>query len=213
MAKLIKNDSQRVKSIPDASIPPSTVFTGDIDTAGGVRIDGTVKGKVSAGGDVTVGIDGVIEGSAKACHVNIAGKIIGNVTATGAVQMLSGSKLVGDLTASSFAIEQGAYYKGQCTITDGQEKPMLTASKETAEPAADKAEEAKTAEPEVIEPEAEDTEAKADEAEVIESEEPEAETAETETAETETDGAEKIEETEQKSTAKSSNRRRKFQKH
>lgn len=194
MAKLIKKDSQRAKNIPDASIPPGTVFTGDISTAGGIRIDGAVKGKVSAGGDITVGIDGVIEGNAKACHVNIAGKIIGNVTAAGAVQMLSGSKLAGDLAAASFAIEQGAYYKGQCTITDGTEQPMLTASKES-EPDEGKngTVESKAAEPEK-------TQSIADEAEAAETE----------------DGQEACnadnDQQEHKNASKTPNRRKKYQK-
>ncbi len=128
MVKILKNEGSRgTKNIPDASIPPSTVFTGDIDTAGGVRVDGTVKGKVCAAGDVTIGLEGTVEGGIKASNVNIAGKIIGNVTSSGAVQMLKGSNLTGDLTASSFAIEEGAYYKGHCTITGSKEPPMLNA--------------------------------------------------------------------------------------
>lgn len=135
MVKILKNEGARsTKNIPDASIPPSTVFTGDIDTAGGIRIDGTVKGKVSAGGDVTIGLEGTVEGGIKASNVNVAGKIMGNVTVSGAVQMLKGSKLAGDLAASSFAIEEGAYYKGQCIISGSQEPPMLSAPKESSEP-------------------------------------------------------------------------------
>ncbi len=130
MANILKNDGFRTgKNLPDATIPPSTVFTGDIDTAGGVRIDGTVKGKVSAGGDITIGLDGVIEGSARACNVNVAGKVTGDVIATGAVKMLAGSKIVGDLAATCFAIEKGAHYKGKCMITDSNEQPMLSAPK------------------------------------------------------------------------------------
>jgi|GEM_PF-141997 len=135
MVKILKNEGARsTKNIPDASIPPSTVFTGDIDTAGGIRIDGTVKGKISAGGDVTIGLEGTVEGGIKASNVNVAGKIMGNVTVSGAVQMLKGSKLAGDLAASSFAIEEGAYYQGQCIISGSQEPPMLSAPKESSEP-------------------------------------------------------------------------------
>lgn len=187
MANILKGEGFRnAKNIPDASIPTSTVFTGDIDTAGGIRIDGTVKGKVSAGGDVTIGADGVIEGSARACNVNVAGKITGNVTATGVVKMLAGSKIVGDLTASCFAIEKGAYYKGKCIISDSGEQPMLNAAKpeeakpETTKSKATESEKAKSekAKPEEIEPEA-------SESKVTESEESESETAESEAVETE----------------------------
>ncbi|MFA5675781.1 MAG: polymer-forming cytoskeletal protein [Christensenellales bacterium] len=117
----IQQQQRIVKNLPDASIPYNTSFIGDIGTLGGIRIDGNLKGKVSAGGNVTVGADGSIEGCVTACDVNIAGEILGNLKATGTVQMLSGAKLVGDLTASSFAIEQGAYFKGQCLISNGKE--------------------------------------------------------------------------------------------
>lgn len=118
---------QRVtKNLPDASIPNNTSFTGDIETMAGVRVDGNIKGNVSAGGNVTVGTEGSIEGAVSANDVNIAGEILGDLTASGTVQMLSGAKLVGDLCASSFAIEQGAYFKGQCLICDTKEPTLLT---------------------------------------------------------------------------------------
>ncbi len=148
MARISRNDAPRsMKNLPDASIPVNTTFTGNIDTMGGIRIDGTVKGNVKAGGDVTIGSDGTIEGNVNASNCNIAGRINGNLTVTGAVQMLSGSKLLGDLAASSFAIEQGAFFKGQCCISDGKEPALLSAPAEEKkhvkkEPAASKKTEA-----------------------------------------------------------------------
>lgn len=192
MANILKGEGFRnAKNIPDASIPTSTVFTGDIDTAGGIRIDGTVKGKVSARGDVTIGADGVIEGSARACNVNVAGKIIGDVTASGSVKMLAGSKIVGDLAASCFAIEKGAYYKGKSLISDSNEQPMLSAPKsevvktETAKAKATESEKAKPEKtmPEEVEPET--SESKSSESKTAESEENESETVESEAVETE----------------------------
>ncbi len=128
MARLKNEPPRMIKNLPDASIPAGTSFTGNIDTMGGVRVDGAVKGSVKAGGDITIGADGVVDGHVSAFNVNIAGKVNGNLTATGAVQMLSGAKLTGELTASSFAIESGAFYKGKCNITDGTDQPLLTAS-------------------------------------------------------------------------------------
>ena len=122
MAK--KQNTQRiVKNLPDACIPANADFTGDIGTMGGVRVDGCLKGKIDAGGNVTVGVDGRVEGIITAIDVNIAGIIEGNIAAEGTVQMLSGAKLVGDMAASSFAIEKGAYFKGQCTISDAEQAP------------------------------------------------------------------------------------------
>jgi cytoskeletal protein CcmA (bactofilin family) len=138
MARIVKNDPPRMmKNLPDACIPSGTMFTGNINTMGGVRIDGTVKGNVKAGGDITIGIDGAVDGSVTAYNVNIAGAINGNLTSSGTVQMLSGAKLTGNLSAFSFAIEQGAYYMGKCTITDNTEQALLSA------PADDKKHESK----------------------------------------------------------------------
>lgn len=152
MAKIKNEPPRMMKNLPDASIPSGTTFAGNIDTLGGVRIDGTVKGNVKAGGDITIGADGGIDGSVNAINVNIAGRINGNLTASGAVQMLSGSKLTGDLVASSFAIENGAYYKGKCTITDGKDQPVLSA------PVEEKKHDVKKKEKAVVEPQAEPTE-------------------------------------------------------
>lgn len=128
MAKKIDQQQQRIaKNLPDACIPYNTSFVGDIGTMGGVRIDGSVKGKITAGGNVTVGAEGSVEGTVSASGVNIAGEIIGDLVAGGTVQMLSGAKLIGDMTAASFAIEQGAYFKGQCLISDSKEPALLGA--------------------------------------------------------------------------------------
>lgn len=108
------------KNVPDASIPFDTTFTGDIETKAGVRIDGSVKGNVTAAGNITIGSDGSVEGVVTGKDVNIAGTIIGNLNSFGTVQMLAGAKLTGDLQAASIAIEQGAYFKGKCTITENR---------------------------------------------------------------------------------------------
>jgi len=106
------------KNLPDANIPFDTSFTGDIETKAGVKIDGIIKGNLTAAGNITIGSDGRVEGIMTGKDINIAGNVIGNVNSYGVVQMLAGSKLVGDLQAASVIIEQGAYFKGKCTITD-----------------------------------------------------------------------------------------------
>ena len=106
------------KNLPDASVPFDSVFTGDIETKAGVRIDGRIKGNITAAGNVIIGSDGSVEGSVTGKDVNIAGSINGDVSAFGTVQMLAGSKLTGNLEAVSIAIETGAYLKGKCTITE-----------------------------------------------------------------------------------------------
>lgn len=115
----IAEEPQRIhKNLPDANIPFDTSFMGNIETKAGVKIDGTVKGNLTAAGNITIGSDGSIEGIVTGKDINIAGSVIGNVNSYGIIQMFAGSKLVGDMQAASAVIEQGAYFKGKCVITD-----------------------------------------------------------------------------------------------
>lgn len=134
MAK--KAETARVyKNLPDACIPFDSTFTGDVKTKAGIRIDGSVKGNIMAEGNVTIGTDGSVEGAITGKDINIAGSIIGNLNSYGIVQMLSNSKLVGDLQASSIAIEDGAYFKGKCTITNNRKDENCVGKLEaTAQP-------------------------------------------------------------------------------
>ena len=117
---LTQENSRHYKNLPDACVPYDSVFHGDIETKAGIRIDGGVKGNVTASGGVTIGSDGNVEGTVTGKDINIAGSVNGNVNSYGTVQMITGAKLIGDLQASSVAIEQGAYFKGKCTITDNR---------------------------------------------------------------------------------------------
>lgn len=137
MAKPKPDDSMRnYKNIPDACIPCATSFTGDINTKAGVRIDGNVKGNVTAAGNVMIGPEGLVEGQVAGRDVNIAGAVTGNVVAQGVVQLNAGAKLLGDLEALSIAIEEGATFKGKCTISPGEKTPVLSSARLVDKPAA-----------------------------------------------------------------------------
>ncbi len=136
MIKPKTEETQRTyKNIPDACIPCATVFTGDINTKAGVRVDGNVKGNIVASGNVVIGPEGHVEGKVGGRDVNIAGSVIGNVASTATVQLLSGSKLVGDLEAVSIAIEEGAMYQGKCNIGPKDKNALLSTAKMVDKPA------------------------------------------------------------------------------
>jgi cytoskeletal protein CcmA (bactofilin family) len=129
------DDARNYKNIPDACIPYATSFTGDINTKAGVRIDGNVKGNVTAAGNVVIGPDGLVEGQVAGRDVSIAGSVTGNVVATGTVQLNAGAKLLGDLEAVSVAIEEGATFRGKCMIGPGEKAPVLSSARLVDKPA------------------------------------------------------------------------------
>ena len=130
--KAIRLEDHAHESVPDAHIPMGASFVGDIETKAGIRIDGSVKGNVTAVGNVDIGPDGKVQGALKGSRINIAGIIRGNVSSSAVVQLFGGAKLTGDLCALSISIEEGASYKGQCTI--GKQPDEATESLRTKQP-------------------------------------------------------------------------------
>ncbi len=124
------------KNIPDACIPCATSFTGDINTKAGVRIDGSVKGNVIAAGNVVIGPEGQVEGQVGGRDINIAGSVTGNVSSTATVQLLASAKLLGDLSAVSIAIEEGATFKGMCSVGPNDKNAISSSARLVEAPAA-----------------------------------------------------------------------------
>ncbi len=113
-----REDPRNIKNPSDVTIPADTSFTGDIDTKAGIRINGRIKGDVTALGDVVIGSYGSIDGSLTGSAVSISGIVTGDVEATGVLHMFAGSRIDGDIQALGIVIEEGAHFKGKCTIAD-----------------------------------------------------------------------------------------------
>jgi cytoskeletal protein CcmA (bactofilin family) len=92
-------------------IGPSLQFTGEIKSAGSVRIEGRVTGRVSAH-SLTLGPRGGIEGEATAESARIDGLVEGDLKAE-TVILGSGARVVGDITHRSLSMEPGAQFEGR----------------------------------------------------------------------------------------------------
>ena len=78
MKKLISNE---MDGSMNTIIGKDTVITGTIDVKGGLRVDGTAKGKVICDESITIGATGVVESEIEASTIIIAGRVIGNINA------------------------------------------------------------------------------------------------------------------------------------
>lgn len=95
-----------------------STLTGDLSFAGGLRIDGTVRGAVRcADGDgagmLVVSEQGCVEGEVHAAHVVIAGRIEGPVHATELVELQPKAKVLGDLHYRAIEMHHGAIVEGR----------------------------------------------------------------------------------------------------
>lgn len=95
----------------DTLIGEGTVFRGNLQSEGGVRIEGTVAGDIECKGDLTVGENGVAESNITARNVSIIGTVRGSVSA-GKVVLYAKGRLYGDVVCSSLVIEEGALFEG-----------------------------------------------------------------------------------------------------
>ena len=86
---------------------------GDIQGSENLQVEGKFKGSIKLTGDIFVGPTGVIEADVEADNVVIQGQLSGNVTARKQLQIQSSGKLVGDCSAQSIDIKEGALFEGR----------------------------------------------------------------------------------------------------
>jgi cytoskeletal protein CcmA (bactofilin family) len=85
---------------------------GEITSDEDVVVAGTVRGKLSAEGPVTIEAGAVVEADIGATSLSVGGNVTGNVTASDRVDLLGGARLVGDVKAARLTIADGASFKG-----------------------------------------------------------------------------------------------------
>lgn len=106
------------------SIMEGTSIVGEIQSDSNIRIDGRVKGTVTAKGRVIIGQSGIIEGEV-ACHSSdIEGTLVGKINCQDLLSLKATAKLQGDISTKKLAIEPGAVFTGNCSMAGGVVKEM-----------------------------------------------------------------------------------------
>jgi cytoskeletal protein CcmA (bactofilin family) len=96
-----------------SSLSKEIKFEGDIQGSENLQVEGRLKGSIKLSGDVIVGPTGIVEADVEADNIVIQGRINGNVLARKQLQIQSSGRLVGDCTAQSIDIKEGAYFEGR----------------------------------------------------------------------------------------------------
>ena len=101
----------------DSLIGQNTEIHGDVIFSGGLHVDGTIKGSVIAekGEDsvLTLSERGVIEGEVKVPNVVVNGSVIGDVHATGHVELAALARIHGNVYYSLIEMAMGAEVNGK----------------------------------------------------------------------------------------------------
>lgn len=93
-------------------IGKSIVIDGEISGAETLVVHGTVKGKVAVKESVLVEGSGVVEADVETGTIEVAGRVTGNVVASGKVELKPECKVLGDIRSPRILIADGAHFKG-----------------------------------------------------------------------------------------------------
>ncbi len=89
-------------------------------------IEGSVKGRIEVETHhLTVGPRGKVEAEIQAANVTISGRLVGNINATGKVEITKEADFNGEIKAKSISVEDGAYLKAVIELKrEPDEKPV-----------------------------------------------------------------------------------------
>jgi cytoskeletal protein CcmA (bactofilin family) len=101
----------------DSLIGSGTVVSGDVTFSGGLRVDGEIKGNVSACGDqpatLVLSEHARIEGEINVTHLVINGTVIGPVHSRDFLELQPKARVTGDVEYSNIEMHLGAVVQGR----------------------------------------------------------------------------------------------------
>jgi cytoskeletal protein CcmA (bactofilin family) len=129
----MKSPSKR-KALAMASsvLGAGTRLQGTLQVEESIRIDGLLEGNIeqSVGENqwVIIGPTSEIIGDISAQNVRVAGKIIGNIIATGNVELTNGAEVRGNIRHGAITVEPGASVYGQLIANNYDDDPTTSPS-------------------------------------------------------------------------------------
>lgn len=91
-------------------VGPGTRIEGTVVAAGSLRVEGEVKGKITAEREVTLSPQGRVEANIEAGSIVLAGQVKGNLAAKGDVSLPADSRLDGNIRGHN--VDVGGVVKG-----------------------------------------------------------------------------------------------------
>ena len=111
-----KKETQPQKRI-DGLIAAGTIVRGDIIFGGGLRIDGSVEGKISTNngdaGTLVISEQAQVDGEIKVSHVVVNGTVRGPIIADDYLELQAKARVIGDVTYRKLEMQLGAVVQGR----------------------------------------------------------------------------------------------------
>lgn len=108
---------QKEKAADSISLLSKSVrVEGEIHGPENLHVEGYLKGTVELSGDIFIGNSGIVEADVEAKNIVIQGEVTGNVKAHQQLEIHPTGKLIGDCTAASIDIKEGAVFEGRSNM-------------------------------------------------------------------------------------------------
>jgi cytoskeletal protein CcmA (bactofilin family) len=124
LSALGKNPNEKPCNTIDSLVGVKTDIKGDIVFSGGLRIDGKIKGNITAKGDgnstLVLSEHAVVLGNVTVPHVIVNGTIKGNVRAAERIEMQHKGEITGDVYYKVIEMAMGATINGSM-VREGAE--------------------------------------------------------------------------------------------
>lgn len=124
------------------TIAKGSTITGDIESDGDFRIEGTIQGNVKTPGKVVIGRTGIIKGTLTSANADIEGKFSGKLILSDTLSLKSTAYVEGEVEVSKLAVEPGATFNATCTmkgavkeLSNGGQRPQQQTDRREGQPA------------------------------------------------------------------------------
>ena len=113
-------NSRAKSSFDESSVNANTIIgagtsiTGDIKSSGDIRIDGILRGNLSARARILIGPEGSVEGDITGQYADILGKVTGTIKVKDLLQLRGNSTVDGDIYAGKLHVEPSVTFNGHC---------------------------------------------------------------------------------------------------
>lgn len=93
-----------------------TTVSGNIETQGDLRIDGTITGTINCGGKLIIGASGFIDGEVVTHNAVIEGKFNGNLDVHEVLDVRETATVTGEIKTGKLLVQNGATFTGNCDM-------------------------------------------------------------------------------------------------
>jgi cytoskeletal protein CcmA (bactofilin family) len=101
----------------NSTIGENSYFEGRFAVKGSLKIDGRFEGETLLVDQLQIGAKAKVKTDISATSVVVEGIVIGNISATRRILLLSTARVLGDIKTPELIIQDGVVLEGRCTIS------------------------------------------------------------------------------------------------